>query len=161
MFHTIGLHLQSNPIAVKAIIAGTMHLSAEGLNQYRNVEYKPRRAVVYTALGLTTSPLVHFWYQYLSTSLTTPKRCIAADQLLFAPFMLFVYIASMKSLECQNWSTIKCHIIENYKTLLISNWIFWIPINFINFRYVPLYYRTVYGNAFGLLWSIYLTHKIE
>ena len=75
---------------------------------------------------------------------------------------IYININPVSKINIDHISTDKMkYIIENYKTLLISNWIFWIPINFINFRYVPLYYRTVYGNAFGLLWSIYLTHKIE
>ena len=161
MHRLFGAYLRTHPIMMKSTIAGILHVTAESLNQVEKGDFVAERIIGYCSLGIFNAPIVHFWYLHISKRWISPYKCIIADQLLCAPLMLLIYIATMKLIDCKCWNKSKSFVYDNYCMLLLKNWLFWVPANYINFRWVQLPLRTIYGNALGLLWGVYLTHKVN
>ena len=42
-------------------------------------------------------------------------------------------------------------------TANINGWKWWVPGEFINFRFVPLGYRVLWANGLAAVWNVYLS----
>ena len=48
-------------------------------------------------------------------------------------------------------------IKKAYAAALLLNWKVWTPCQVVNFKYVPVQYRVLFGNCVALWWNIYLS----
>lgn len=42
-------------------------------------------------------------------------------------------------------------------TTVRSNWILWVPANFVNFRFVPVPLQVAFSNFVALFWNTYVS----
>lgn len=50
---------------------------------------------------------------------------------------------------------------HDYVDTVQTNWILWVPYQFVNFRYVKKDYQVLASNAMGMVWNCYLSYKIN
>ncbi|KAF2091200.1 sym-1 [Saccharata proteae CBS 121410] len=110
--------------------------------------------------GCIFGPAATTWFKALqkiqlgSTNMTIAAR-VAADQLVFAPCNLFVFLSTMAALE---GSSIKSKLDTTYTNALTKNWMVWPFIQLTNFKLVPLEHRVLVVNVISLGWNCYLSY---
>lgn len=128
------------------------------------------------------APLCHYWYGALafwyplgaanaatSNAMMVVKR-VALDQLVFSPVLVCCWISSLWTLENgimsgntavdtvrKENSEIPARLIETVPGVMVANWIFWIPVQVINFRFVPTKFQVLTANCVALIWNAYLS----
>ena len=124
-------------------------------------DYKRTARMSFTGFTLM-GPCLYFWHRSLE------KYChfsgnkgvlqkLALDQFFYAPTMLFSVLFLLGNLEQKPISHIKQTIEFGYFSILKTNYLFWPFVNYLNFRFVPYLYRTVFINCAGICWSLYLS----
>ena len=117
-------------------------------------------------IALRPAPLAIFgpaattWFKILQTRIqlsnanATIVARVAADQLLFAPTNLFIFLNTMALLE---GSDARKKLESTYKPALQKNWMVWPFVQMINFKFVPLELRVLVVNVISLGWNCYLS----
>jgi hypothetical protein len=73
---------------------------------------------------LAITPLVHVWYGTLvKTFPASPVKRMAADQILFAPTGLVLFLLSMGLLETGSLATGQMKLQENFMTVMQANYL--------------------------------------
>jgi protein Mpv17 len=137
---------------------------------------------------LVLGPLLHSWFQVLSRiaphipprldpykvkthksyKLVQGAKQMLVDQIVYAPFGLSLFFTYRSLIDGQTME----QTIENIKfklwPALQTCWKFWPIIHLsmlhftintqVNFAFVPLHFRTVFGNIFAILWNTYLSY---
>jgi protein Mpv17 len=80
---------------------------------------------------------------------------VAADQCIFGPINLCVFLSSMAILE---GSDPRKKLQEAYVTALKKNWLVWPGVQLANFTFVPLEGRVLVVNIVSLGWNCYLSY---
>jgi protein Mpv17 len=48
---------------------------------------------------------------------------------------------------------------SEYKNIVVTNWMIWVPAQVLNFRLIPLQHRQMFSNIIALIWNTYLAYK--
>mmetsp|Transcript_3967 Transcript_3967/g.5898 ORF Transcript_3967/g.5898 Transcript_3967/m.5898 type:complete len:126 (+) Transcript_3967:479-856(+) len=112
------------------------------------------------------APVVHYWYGVLMVHFPaqTMKAAIQRtlyDQVFFAPIFIPSFMSSLMVLQGDTCAEIVPTIQRQYKDLIVTNWIMWIPAQLINFRVVPLRFQVLFSNIVSLLWNAYFSFKVN
>ncbi|KAF2801566.1 uncharacterized protein BDZ99DRAFT_469568 [Mytilinidion resinicola] len=111
--------------------------------------------------GAIFGPAATTWFKFLSTKVTLPNANativarVAADQLVFAPTNMFVFLSTMAVLE---GSSPQKKLEQTYKQALTKNWMVWPWVQLGNFKFVPLEHRVLVVNVISLGWNCYLSY---
>jgi protein Mpv17 len=106
-------------------------------------------------------PVATNWFKFLQNRVVLRNKNleiaarVAADQLLFAPTNLFVFLSSMAIMEGSNPSE---KLEKSYITALTKNWMVWPFVQLVNFKFVPLEHRVLLVNVISLGWNCYLSY---
>ncbi|CAI6268051.1 unnamed protein product [Periconia digitata] len=110
--------------------------------------------------GVIFGPAATKWYGFLarninlrSTNGTIAAR-VAADQFIFAPTNMFVFLSSMAYLE---GASPRERLQQAYVPGLTKNFMVWPWVQAINFKFVPLDLRVLVVNVISLGWNCYLS----
>lgn len=111
-------------------------------------------------------PALTKWYGILekyigSESKTSALKKVAADQLIFAPNFLLIFIVSINTLQMKPWKETKENLIKNYPDILKTNYKIWPFVQMINFYLMPLNYQVVFAQIVALFWNTYLSFKTQ
>jgi protein Mpv17 len=109
------------------------------------------------------------WYRYLDrifgASMKDTKGVllkIIADQIVYAPMAIFVFFGytSMitSSTTSEMFSEFHTKMNQGFISTYIMDWTLWPLANGINFRFIPMVYRTTYTSIVQFLWQSYLSH---
>jgi protein Mpv17 len=105
-------------------------------------------------------PVATTWLGFLARRVTfrnarveTLAR-VAADQTLFAPVMIGVFLGSMATMEGKSP---KERLDTTWWPALKANWMLWPFVQFINFTFLPLQYRLLFANVISIGWNSYLS----
>lgn len=90
----------------------------------------------------------------LRTNGATIAARVAADQLLFAPTFIGVFLSSMAVLEGGSPSD---KLAKSYVPALTANYMIWPLVQAVNFRFVPLHHRVLFVNVISIGWNCYLS----
>lgn len=106
-------------------------------------------------------PTLHFWYGSLARLVTATGTAgafgrLAMDQFLFAPFFLSAIIGSVMALE-GHAAAVPEKLKNDLFTIVRSNWVLWVPFQFINFRFVPVQLQVLASNVVALAWNTYMS----
>jgi hypothetical protein len=132
------------------------------------------------------APWCHYWYGALasryplgaataaaaatSNAMMVVKR-VALDQFVFSPIFLLSWLTSLWTLENgimssgpavdsaekDNLPQIPARLIATMPGILVANWILWIPVQAINFRFTPTKFQVLTSNCVALFWNAYLS----
>jgi len=132
------------------------------------IEKKPRldvkRLLNITVYGsLISGGLSHFWYRGLdvlfgpSMTLKSSLKKILVDQFVLTPPEIFCYMA------WAHFGTGKTEpffdkLKSDYLQVLIVNYQMWLPLQFINFFYVPERHRVLFQCFFMMIWATFLSY---
>lgn len=110
--------------------------------------------------GVIFGPAATTWYKILQrnvnlrTNGATIAARVAADQLLFAPTFIGVFLSSMAVLEGGSPSD---KLAKSYVPALTANYMIWPLVQAVNFRFVPLHHRVLFVNVISIGWNCYLS----
>lgn len=109
--------------------------------------------------GLIFAPIVVPWYKFLDTRIVfanAKKQLlarVAADQLVFAPFGIALFLSSMSAVK---GADPVAAVREKWWDTLKANWVIWPAVQLANFGIVPLAMRLTVVNVVSIGWNAYL-----
>jgi len=161
--------LKLRPIRTKAITSCIIaligevicqHLKKTDKNTPEQVKAARKRLFGFALFGLLVNgPAFHWWYQTLE-KLAANRGIftrLAFDRLLFSPPFLALTAFSLQYVQNSDAKKSLIHCKSVFKQMLLMNWKVWTVAQYVNFKYVPLHLRTVFGNMVALWWNIYLS----
>ncbi|KAI1448644.1 hypothetical protein F5Y02DRAFT_374156 [Annulohypoxylon stygium] len=110
--------------------------------------------------GAVFGPAATTWYGILQRTINLQnKRAemvarVAADQLLFAPTFIGIFLSSMAVME---GGSPKEKLSKSYAPALQTNYLIWPFVQMANFTFVPLEHRVLVVNLVSIGWNCYLS----
>jgi hypothetical protein len=112
---------------------------------------------------LLIGPTLHFWYGSLGTIVKATGNTgaimrLSLDQLCFAPVFISTIVSLLMVLEGKGPEVVPT-LKRNLPDMVKSNWMLWVPFQFINFRFVPPHLQVLMSNLVALAWNVYMSYK--
>jgi protein Mpv17 len=131
-------------------------------------QFDTRRTLTAAAYGgLVFTPIARRWYQHVvkifpQTTLPSITRRVLADQLLWSPVALAIYFSTMSivqlGLSIDAVNDIRYKIGTVLPPTLVTNWMFWMPLQFVNFFFVAPHRWILTVNLAAIPWTAYLSY---
>lgn len=163
--------LESSPVLTKALTSGALSVVAEVLA--RTLACKPLRSSSalheFTIGLLLRGPVIHYFHMLLDqvvfaqasnqrdTRIVLAK--LAIDQLLFAPVFISGYLYLSGLMVDVPLAVTSRRIKKELLGVLKSNWVVWVPANFVGYYFVPLQLRVAWASLVGVAWTAFLIAK--
>lgn len=96
-----------------------------------------------------------------TTSVRVLAKKLLVDQVLIAPIFLAGNISVLTLLETHSLKQVRRVLDKSYLELLKINYTFWPFVQVINFYYVPLTYRVLFGSSAALIWITILSLRLS
>ncbi|KAI1432847.1 hypothetical protein GGR50DRAFT_555706 [Xylaria sp. CBS 124048] len=119
-----------------------------------------RTARMFAYGGAIFGPAATTWFGVLSKRVVLRNKNaeilarVAADQLIFAPTFIGIFLSSMAVLEGGSPGE---KIEKSYVSALTTNWMIWPFVQLANFKFVPLQHRVLAVNVISIGWNCYLS----
>lgn len=84
---------------------------------------------------------------------------MAADQLIFAPGFLAIFLPVLGVVKGKSWEENKRDVKGQYLDIVLMNWTIWPAFQIINFSLVPLNMQVVFVQVLAIIWNTYLSWK--
>ncbi|WCJ28694.1 Peroxisomal membrane 22 kDa (Mpv17/PMP22) family protein [Euphorbia peplus] len=123
-----------------------------------------KRTSIISFLGLVlVGPTLHFWYLSLSKMVTMPGTSgaflrLLIDQFMFSPMFIGLFLSTLVTLEGKPELVVP-KLQQEWFSAVLANWQLWIPLQFLNFRFVPQQFQVLAANAIALVWNVILSFK--
>lgn len=95
-----------------------------------------------------------------TTSFVILGKKLILDQLVCAPCFLAGNITTLTLLKTRTIGEVKKEIDQNYFTLLKLNYSFWPFVQVLNFYFIPLAYRVLFGSSAALAWNAIFSYRL-
>ncbi|XP_023934977.1 mpv17-like protein 2 [Bicyclus anynana] len=120
------------------------------------------RAVRMLIVGSVMGPLHHYYYIYLDkllplANMRTVTIKILCDQFFASPATILCFFYGMGVLENKSISECTEEIKQKFAYTYLGDWLFWPPVQFINFYYLPTHYRVFYINFTTMIFNVFLS----
>lgn len=93
-------------------------------------------------------------------SLVILGKKLALDQGVLAPCFLACNISVLTLLKSQSIVEVKNELERSYLNLLKMNYTFWPFVQVINFYFIPLTYRVIFGSSAALIWNTIFSYRL-
>ncbi|XP_041361077.1 protein Mpv17-like [Gigantopelta aegis] len=148
------------------VLASTGDVASQMIIEKRGRNYDPVRSARFLVFGcVCLGPILRGWYFVLDKafrgSRLAPIKMVLADQLLFAPNILWIFLTGMAALRGESVEQIKTMLKRDYKSVLLNNYKLWPAAQIINFYFMPLHHRVLFVNFVALGWNTYLAWVSE
>uniref|UniRef100_A0A0B7BLR0 Mitochondrial inner membrane protein Mpv17 n=1 Tax=Arion vulgaris TaxID=1028688 RepID=A0A0B7BLR0_9EUPU len=163
--------LEKFPLPTMSCTTGILMATGDCVSQLvierkQLVEYSGVRTGRFFVIGFCVfGPVLRGWYLTLDKLYTGKKfsalKMMATDQLCMSPILVGTFLTCMGVLRMDDFKTIKERLKRDYTTILINNYKIWPLAQMINFYFMPLRHRVLYGNVVALGWNIYLSWATE
>ena len=133
----------------------------------KGVDYK--RSLYTGALGIAMNGVcLHVWYRIIdrvfgaamASKRTVILKCIA-DQLVYAPFSIGVFLSFASAKQGGSLADISQRTENKMSQSFVSTWMadctLWPFANFVNFSFVPINYRPTFAGITQLIWQSYMS----
>ncbi|RYP13849.1 hypothetical protein DL767_010538 [Monosporascus sp. MG133] len=145
-----------------AVLFATGDITAQQLVEKKGVEGHEfgRTGRMFLYGGAIFGPAATTWFGILQRRVNlrnanaTILARVAADQLLFAPTFIGLFLSSMAVLE---GGSPKAKLEKNYASALQANYMLWPFVQLANFKFVPLQYRVLVVNFVSIGWNCFLS----
>jgi len=113
----------------------------------------------YAAWGFfVIPPIYHKWYKWLDGAFRTSgplnKKVMVQklflDQFVLTPVVLVMFFVAMAAMEGQSDITQECK--SKFGPTFLMDCLFWLPVQFFNFRFVPADMRVVFIGVTTFVW---------
>jgi len=161
--------LEKNPILTKSVTSAIISMLSDIFAQ-KVIQKQPlnlARPIKFGIWGFFfIAPLNHNYYKLLDSQVSAKKLKgtsavigkLLVDQLLYAPLILSLFFIVMNILNMTPFN-IKRQIKRDLLNTLKSNWKIWPVAQFINFYFVPVQLRVLFGNVIAFGWNAYLSKR--
>ncbi|KAK7087830.1 peroxisomal membrane protein 2-like [Littorina saxatilis] len=161
--------LQQRPVLTKSVTNACVSALGTTISQLiapdprTNGKINWRSVFAYTSFGFVVNgPLIHHMYAFMEKHMPRDKKYSAIkrllfDRLIFAPPFLLIFLYYVAIVEGAGTDAAIQKIKDTYWTILKLNWTVWTGIQYINVNYIPLKFRTVFGNACALIYLVVVT----
>lgn len=82
------------------------------------------------------------------------------DQGAIAPCFLAANITVLTLLKTQSFEEVRAELDKSYFNLLKLNYTFWPFVQLLNFYFIPLTYRVLFGSTASLIWNTLFSYKL-
>jgi hypothetical protein len=157
--------LNSRPLLTKAVTSGVITAAGDIGCQIvveKNDKFNFKRFFMFSGLGMVlVGPALHVWYGALNKFIPAQTTAgaiyrLALDQTVFAAPFIATFMSSLLLLEGRS-DEISDTLSTGWWPAVKSNWLLWIPANFINFRFVVPRFQVLFANAVAVIWNTYLS----
>jgi hypothetical protein len=154
--------LEQYPIPVKSATAAVLSAIADIAAQKLRGENNFRlNSVIFQAIvaGGYRAPILHFWIagvEKLCGKYAPVWIKVALDQIVFAPALIFGYLAIVARFNGKSWKEFKEDLKKTFRKIMINNYKVWPIVSLFNFKFVPVHLRVLVSNIVGFFWTIYL-----
>ena len=112
------------------------------------------------------APVLHFWYIALAraipgTQLTPVLKRVFYDEFVFTPVYVPTLMAILWTLEGVEPKHLPRMIREEWLTIMIFDWSVYIPVQFVNFRFVPVKFQVLVINLVGVGWNCFVSWRAQ
>ena len=114
-----------------------------------------KRIVSYSAV-VGAPPYSHYWFMFLERMGTGTNTMLVLDQLVWRPLTIawsFLVGAYLRDGSLKNLGS---NMKGGYKKAVTNGLILWVPLQYINFKFVPMQWRVLFIDVVHFFWDIYL-----
>ncbi|XP_026739772.1 PXMP2/4 family protein 4-like [Trichoplusia ni] len=120
------------------------------------------RAVRMLIVGTAMGPLHHYYYCHLDkvlpkVNLKNVFIKILCDQGFASPLTILSFFYGMGILEKRSLYDITMEIKTKFLYVYTADCLYWPPVQFVNFYFLPTCYRVVYINVATMIFNIFLS----
>ena len=112
--------------------------------------------------GLYIGGFATYIYNYYSRLPLNKYMLSIVDNFIHVPFCylpsFYLYTGLMLGNDIR---TIKNQMSIEYLKTLQYCWIFWIPVQTLNFSFIPLKYQVLFMTSCNLLWNVYISSLVD
>lgn len=112
--------------------------------------------------------MLHYWYRSLDLlfghsmkKMSTVVFKVILDQLIYAPFSIGVFFSVASYSKGGNLDSMYLNLKEKTEESFIDTWaadcMVWPLVNFVNFRFIPIYMRPTFVGFAQLMWQTYMS----
>jgi hypothetical protein len=112
------------------------------------------------------APTLHFWYTWLDKAV--PGKAIKAvlrrvfyDEFVFTPAYIPVLMGLLWGLGGVEPRRIPRMIQEEWFNVLLFDWSVYVPVQFLNFRFVPVKFQVLVINFCGVGWNAFVSWRAQ
>lgn len=125
-----------------------------------NFELDVRRSLSYTSFAAAyTGAFQHFLFANLQDAIPDPIVRVAVNQGLIIPLcyysLLVFLVPKLRAKTKQEEEDLRGSI--NLMKMIPRNWLFWVPLQFVQFNFIPIEFQVVYCSCLSLIWNIILS----
>ncbi|KAL4477164.1 hypothetical protein ABPG72_008898 [Tetrahymena utriculariae] len=168
--------LETNPLRTKMITSTLTYSAGDFVAQKyfeKSETYSYQRALKSIIYGsLFAAPVLHKWHNlipvlaqryifYRFNDVSKYTRAFVKmiiDQTMFAPVFNCYFYIMINLIEYQSFQKGVQSIQDKLWETLKSGWKLWPLAQIINFSFVPIQYRVLYGNMVAMFWFTYLSY---
>ena len=165
--------LDTNPILTKCVSAGLISglgqlisqrimYDPESGKEFRVDWYQTGRFMVLNVIFV--APVLHFWYTWLDkaipgTQIIPVVKRVFFDEFVFTPVYIPVLMGLLWGMEGNAPAKIPKMIGEEFWNIMIFDWCVYVPVQLVNFRYVPVKYQVLVINVCGVGWNTFVSWR--
>lgn len=146
-------------------------LSEDETKSFPPADWDKVRTAAFVAFGaLYTGGAQHFIFKFLNTEFDEPLTRLGLAQFGFIPFcyyptFLLMVPALRAGLElgfgtdeaAERQNELFTDVAEKIPATLVRNWFFWLPVQFVQFNFVPTDLQVTFAACFGVIWNAILS----
>jgi protein Mpv17 len=83
---------------------------------------------------------------------------VALECVLWHPFTLTLFWTFMGAVEGNSWEKIRSELAADFAPTLATEYLLWLPIDILNFRFVPVHLQVLVVNAGSLIEAVLLSY---
>eukprot|EP00919_Chromeraceae_sp_WS-2016_P008437 GHVR01019931.1.p1 GENE.GHVR01019931.1~~GHVR01019931.1.p1 ORF type:complete len:214 (-),score=30.13 GHVR01019931.1:256-897(-) len=161
VFQCYSKYLQRYPVAVKTasafIIGGCADTTAQRLSG-KQIKYNYERTIVWGSLtGGLAFPL-HYWYNWLSYKRYIIIHRLLIDQIVASVGVNITYLFAMPYLvKKKNAKEALSIATTKLPKAMLYNVLLWVPVQYLNFTYVPVILQLLVINIVQLIWCSFVS----
>jgi hypothetical protein len=158
--------LNKKPIITKAVTSfctfGLGDLICQSLEKKENINWK--RFLIQASFGFMIGPYFHLQfckimpYLFPFNKKFSTVKSVAYDQTVGATLFTTMFFSYLDKFNGKSFDQIKEGLKQKLFPTLKDNWKIWPILMAINFSIVPIQYRVLYANFWGMLWVAYLSY---
>ncbi|CDF37142.1 unnamed protein product [Chondrus crispus] len=162
--------LQSDPLLTKAVTSAILSVFSDVFaKRMKQMPLRSSTAMNELTIGLVLrGPLIHAFHNFLDkvifkgrnqSSAAVVIGKLAIDQLLFAPIFTSLYFYVQGLFEDRGIAVTTQKLKKELPGIMRSNWSVWVPANFLNYLFIPLELRVLFGSVISFFWNAYLISR--
>ncbi|CAG2162369.1 unnamed protein product [Oppiella nova] len=139
-------------------------------SEQKEFQFNGRRNLNMSFAGIYFGIFGHFWYGFLDRRFPGSQRRavlkkLAAEMAMGPPLVsgLFLIVSKLKAMSFENsWNDLKTNFVLICTQFVHQvEWLVYIPLQYLNFRYLPKQFRYLYVAIISLAYDAFLSYVIH